>query len=233
MNLNKALLPILILLILAGCSIPVDVPPTLTALPPVAPQPTLTVAVGFTPVPLLTQAATSLPTSAPVIPASFCDDPRAHKLIASLGKAVSSNDGELLASLVSPVKGMDVRFYRSGNVINYDVEHAKFVFDSAFQADWGVSFGSGLPILGAFHDIVVPSLQQVFTPTALLVCNQLKVGSATYEPLWPYPKMDFYSVHLPGTDAYGGMDWQTWAVGMDTKSGKPMLAALMHFVWEP
>lgn len=230
---SKMLLPILILLTLAGCSIPVDVPPTLTALPPAAPQPTLTVAVGFTPAPLLTQIATSIPAPAVGTAASFCDDLRARELITSLGKAVSANDGALLASIVSPSAGMDVRFYRDGNVINYDVEHAKFVFVTTFQADWGVSFGSGQHTLGAFHDIVVPSLQQVFTPNAILVCNQLKVGGATYEPLWPYPGMNYYSVHFPGTETYGQMDWQTWVVGMDMTSGKPMLAALAHFVWEP
>lgn len=226
-------LPVLILLTLASCSIPVDVPPTLTALPPAAPQPTLPVAVGFTPIPLLTQVATPPPTSAPVVTTSFCDDPQAANLIKSFSKAVANKDGALLASLVAPVKGMDVRFYRNGNVINYDVEHAKFVFETTYQANWGVSFGSGENTLGSFHDIVLPSIQQVFTPNAILVCNQLKVGGATYEPLWPYPGMNYYSVHFPGTDSNSGMDWQTWAVGMDMTSGKPMLAALAHFVWEP
>ncbi len=28
-------------------------------------------------------------------------------------------------------------------------------------------------------------------------------------------------------------DWQTWAVGMDTVTGKPTIAALIHYVWEP
>ncbi len=229
----KIFLPVLILLTLASCAVPVDAPPPPTALIIASPQPTVTVAVGFTSIPLLTQVATLPPTSAPGVVTSFCDDPRARELIASFSKAVSTTDGALLASLVSPTIGMDVSFYREGNVVNYDVEHAKFVFETTFEADWGISFGSGEHTFGAFHDIVLPSLQQVFTPTAVLTCNQLEVGGATYQPLWPYPDMNYYSVHYPGTDEYGGMDWQTWAVGMDMSSGKPMLAALVHFVWEP
>jgi len=128
---------------------------------------------------------------------------------------------------------MDVRFYRDGNVVNYDAEHAKFVFETTFQADWGLSFGSGLPTLGAFHEIILPSLQVVFTPTSQLVCNQIKLGGASYNTTWPYPSMNYYSVHFPGTEEFGGLDWQTWAVGMNMSTGTPKLAALIHFVLEP
>ena len=126
----KMFLPILILLTFASCSLPVDAPPSPTALPTAIFQPTSTVAVGFSPIPLLTQAATPLPTSTSGAPATFCDDPRARELIVSLGKAVTNNDGALLASLVSRTTGMDVRFYRAGNVINYAVEHARFLVET-------------------------------------------------------------------------------------------------------
>ncbi len=234
----KIFLPILILLTLAGCAIPVDAPPPPTALPSATPRPTLFVAPTFTPIPLLTQVATptsapnavgtQAPTPGPTTP--FCDDPRARELITSFGKAVADKDGKLLSSLVSPSEGVDVRFYRDGNVVNYDEEHALFVFETTFQADWGLAYGSGESTLGSFQEIILPSLQTVFKPTASLECNQLLVGGVTYEPVWPYPDLNYYSVHFPGT---GGLDWQTWAVGMDMSSGKPMLAAFVHYVWEP
>jgi len=126
-----------------------------------------------------------------------------------------------------------VMFYRNGKVINYDVEQAKFVFKTALQADWGLSYGSGQPTLGSFQDIVLPALKIVFTPNAQIVCNQLKVGGATYVPEWPYPYLDYYSVHFAGTDQFGSLDWQTWAIGMDAVDGKPYIAALVHYVWEP
>jgi hypothetical protein len=223
----KIFLPILIILTLTSCSVPVDVAPPPTALP------TLIVPSTFTPIPALTQPPASTPSPIPFVGSPFCDDLRGRELINSFSAAIASKDGPLLASLVSPSSGMDVRFYRDGNVVNYDVEHAKFVFETTFQADWGLSFASGESTLGSFQEIILPSLQQVFTSNAVIVCNQIKVGGATYQALWPYPGMNYYSVHFPGTDQNAGLDWQTWAVGMDNNAGIPYLAALVHFEWEP
>lgn len=225
----------LIFMTLASCSAPVDVAPPPTALPTATPQPALITSPTFTAIPALTQPPTLTQAQPPVSTTAlaFCDDARTRELINSFRTAITSKDGSLLSSLVSPASGMDVRFFRDGNVVNYDVEHAKFVFETTFQADWGLSFGSGESTLGSFQEIILPSLQQVFTSNAVVVCDQIKVGGATYQPAWPYPDMDYYSVHFPGTDQYGGLDWETWLVGMDSVGGKPYLAALMHFEWEP
>jgi hypothetical protein len=231
----KIFLPILIILTVSSCSVPVDVPPSPTALPSVTSQPALITSPTLTAIAALTQPPASTQAQPPVSTTAlpFCDDPRTHELINSFRTAITSEDGPLLSSLVSPASGMDVRFFRDGNVVNYDVEHAKFVFETTFQADWGLSFGSGEPTLGSFQEIILPSLQQVFTSNAVVVCNQIKVGGATYQPTWPYADMDYYSVHFPGTDQYGGLDWETWVVGMNDVGGRPYLSALVHFVWEP
>ncbi|MBI3165861.1 MAG: hypothetical protein HYZ24_14355 [Chloroflexi bacterium] len=223
----------LLILTLASCSVPVDAPPPPTALPTATPQSTLTSSPAFTAIPTQTQPPVLTQTPIPTQSPDFCSDIRGTELIKSLSQAIADKDGALLASLVSPSLGMDVRYYRDGNVVNYDVEHAKFVFETTFQADWGLSFGSGEATLGSFQDIVLPTLEQVFTPNSLIVCGQLQTGGTTYIPQWPYPDMKYYSVYFPGTDQYGGLDWQTWAVGMDNVTGKPTIAALAHYVWEP
>lgn len=229
----KKIFLILTILILTSCSIPVDAPPPPTALPSATPQPTLIASPTITPIPALTQPPVPLDSSSPTIAPSFCNDPRGPELITSLRNAIQTKNGGLLAALVSPTIGVDVRYYRAGNIINYDVEHAIFVFETTYQADWGLSFGSGEPTIGAFKEIVEPSLQQVFTPNAVIVCNQLKTGGATYIPAWPYPNMDYYSVYFPGTDQYGGLDWQTWVVGMSPVADKIYMTVLAHYVWEP
>jgi len=218
---------ILACLTLAACSLPADSNSTPTALPTATPQ------LPLIPSPTSTSPSVASQTSASTTVPSFCADSRARELIASLMSAIQAADGSLLASLVSPSLGMDVRFYRDGNAINYDPEHAKFIFETTYQADWGLSYGSGQPTIGAFKEIVLPSLKQVFTPNAEIVCDQLKTGGVTYQPIWPYQAMHFFSVHFPGTDANGGLDWQTWAVGMDSAAGKPYISALVHYVWEP
>lgn len=215
----KPLFLILTAFTLAACSIPVDAPPPPTALPSATPPPAVT--------------STSVIVASPTPVPGFCADPRGRELINSLRTAIQTKDGKLLASLISPTEGMDVRIFRNGNVVNYDVEHAPFVFETTFQADWGLHFASGEPTIGSFQEIILPSLQQIFSVETEIICNELKTGGATYIPEWQYPDMDFYSVHFPGTSQYDGMDWQTWAIGMAPVDGELYITALSPFVWEP
>jgi hypothetical protein len=222
----KKIFLILICLTLMACSAPT---------PPVTPTQisTATVPATFTLTPTVVNTLSPTQTPFPTSPPDFCADVRGSDLIKSFSQAIANQDGALLASLVSPSYGMDVRYYRNGNVINYDVEHAKFVFETTFEADWGLSFGSGEETKGSFQEIVLPSLQRVFTANSLVICSQIQTGGVTYIPEWQYPAMNFYSVYFVGTEEFGNLDWETWAVGMDNIAGKPYIAALTHFVWEP
>lgn len=243
---KRAFFPLLVL-ILTACSVPVDAPPpptsifsatsqpaipTLTALPatstPLVASPTLVPQPAVTLNEIL-PFLTSMPEN---FNSDFCLDTRALQLLTDLQTAILNRDGELLASLVSPASGVGVRFIRNGNVVTY-FDNIKFVFETTYDADWGLGAGSGEPVKGSFQEIVLPSLENVFASNSSLTCNELIVGGATYIPEWPYSGMDYYSVHFPGTDQYAGMDWETWVVGMVRQEGKPMLAALVHYAWEP
>jgi hypothetical protein len=180
----------------------------------------------FTAIPALTS------TTAPSSATNICTDPQATALIDSLKKAVTTADGQLLASLVSPTSGMDVAFFHNGNVINYDQTHAKFLFETTYQANWGNEPGSGAEKDGSFHDVVVPELVKIFNQPYTLTCNELKYGGASYSVTFPYKK-DFYSIYYPGTDANGKMDWRTWVAGIEYANGKPYLYALRQYFWEP
>jgi hypothetical protein len=127
---------------------------------------------------------------------------------------------------------MDVRYLRYGTVVNYDQEHAKFLFETTFEVDWGSEPGSGAERTGSFHDVIVPDLKKVLDQSYTLHCNELKYGGASYEVRWPYEK-GFYSVYFPGTAANGNMDWRTWVVGIEYVNGKPYIYALEQFFWEP
>ena len=244
---KRTFFSLLIALTLTACFTPVDAPPPPTAIASDTPQPAVssqtdqpaTSAPGIaSPVGGAQQVSTlnEIPAYLTSVPENFnpnmCLDTRALQLLNNLQTSIQNQDGELLASLVSPNTGIGVRFIRDGKVITY-FDNVKFVFETTYAADWGLAAGSGEPVKGPFHDIVLPSLSRVFAADPLITCNELKVGGATYVPEWPYAGMDFYSVHFPGTDQYAGMDWETWAVGMVRQEGKPMLAALIHYAWEP
>ncbi|HJR78683.1 MAG TPA: hypothetical protein VJ821_01350 [Anaerolineales bacterium] len=163
---------------------------------------------------------------------NVCTDSQVTALIDSLKSAVLTSDGQLLSSLVSPERGMDVAYFRDGIVVNYKPEQAQFLFETTFEVNWGTEPGSGAEKIGSFHDVVVPELVEVLNQPYTLHCNELKHGGATYEPEWPY-QGDFYSIYFPGTEANGFMDWHTWVVGVEYLNNKPLIYGLMQFFWEP
>lgn len=215
------------LMLLVSCSLPASQPPpatltptlflaTPTFLPPGTPG-------GITPAP----GGTAAPN-----PGTICGEPQATALIDSFKTAILNSDGALLGSLVSPSRGMDVARFRDGTVITYTPQHAKFLFETTFEVDWGTAPGSGAASRGPFHEVVVPELRKVFSQTYTLHCNELKHGGASYTLEWPY-QGEYYSVHFPGTAANGNMDWYTWVMGIEYVSGKPYIYALIPFFWEP
>ena len=241
---KKILLTLLIgFTLLTACASPTEAAPTPTQLI----FPTETFIVTDTPVPVLasptagataatTDTFTPIPaltsTPEPGTSSNICTDPQVPALIDALKKAVQTSDGTLLASVVSPKSGMDVRFFRDGMVVNYDQAHAKFLFETTFEVNWGAAPGSGEEKIGSFHDVVIPELKKGLEQPYTLYCNELKHGGATYDVRWPYDR-DFYSIYYPGTEANGNMDWHNWVAGIEYVGGKPYIYALMQFFWEP
>ena len=233
MNTKRHMAFLLGLILLSGCASPATLPP---ATPTFIALPTSTLFIGTPPTAAQTPgASTALPGgsgTAPANPSTICGDPQVTALIDSFKKSILSSDGQLLSSLVSPSRGMDVAYYRDGTVITYRPEHAKFLFETTFEVDWGTEPGSGAMKSGSFHDVVLPELVRIFNQPYTLHCNELKVGGATYEPVWEY-ESEFYSIHFPGTPENGNMDWHTWVMGIEYVSGKPYVYALIQFFWEP
>lgn len=227
---TKALLPLLIgFVLLASCASPATQAPPLATMTPTLFLGTQTV------LPQTPGAVTPIPgvtLTSPTSTVSICNDQQSTALIDSFKAAILNSDGPLLSSLVSPSRGMDVAFFRDGTVITYTPQHAKFLFETTFEVDWGAEPGSGAAVRGAFHEVVLPELVETFSQPYTLHCNELKHGGATYELEWPY-EGEFYSVHFPGTAANGNMDWQTWVMGIENATTKPYIYALMRFFWEP
>lgn len=167
--------------------------------------------------------------------ASFCADSRVLSLIQSLQTAMLKADGDLLASLVSPVHGMDVRLWRYGTVANYSPEEAAWVFQSEYQVSWGAAPGTGDQTLGTFSAQPLPKLKEVLGSAYSLHCNDaLDLALFSLKP-WPpeYANINFYTLYKPGSEPYGGLDWRAWTVGVEYVQGQPKLFALIHYQWEP
>jgi len=197
---------------------------TLTSVPntPIVSSPTISA------LPTSTLISPATPTSS----ADFCDDPQPKILINNFKSALQTSNGSLLASLVSPLHGMDARLYRNQRVVNYDQQQAQLLFDSTDKIDWGTA-PSGLETKGSFNDVFVPALLKVFNKDYTLDCDQVQVGGAAYKATWPYVGINFYSVYFAGTPNSNNLDWRTWLIGMEYVKGQPYLYAIMQFFWEP
>jgi len=169
-----------------------------------------------------------------VTSAAFCADRQVNTLLTNLGHALTTADGAQLASLVSPVHGMDVRLYRSSSPVNYDPAHAAYVFTSTYAIDWGPAPGSGQETVGPFHVAVLPALQDVFNASYTLSCDRVQTGGASYDTSWPaqYASLNFYSIYKPGPSG-DELNWRTILVGVDYVSGQPYVFSLTQLAWEP
>lgn len=219
------------LLILTGCNLGTSAGPTPTQPVPAlfdfvsTETPSPIPAVALTPV--FTATATPIPPVAP----NVCADSSVVALIDSLRTSILSADGALLGSLVSP-NSMEVRYFRTGTVVTYTPYQAGFLFETTFQANWGMHPASGIEKQGSFHDVIVPELVKIFNQPYTLHCNEIRHGGASYNVTWPYNK-DFYSIHFVGTEVNGFLDWHTWVVGVEYDDDTPRIYALMQFFWEP
>jgi hypothetical protein len=168
-------------------------------------------------------------------PATFCADAQVTALIQNLKTAVTTDDGVLLAGLVSPKHGMTIQYNRGGTRVNYDAEHARWVFESNYQVNWGPAAGSGLDTVGSFQEIIQPKLVEVLSAAFTTGCNQILLGGASYVVTWPpeLANIPFDSLYKPGTDANGGLDWGTWLMGVEYVAGKPYVFSLSYYAWEP
>src|SRR5258707_1577497 len=223
-SINAYVISLFLLMSTTACRLSLyAAPPTATeTMPPSTstPAPTLMVSSATVELPSAvpatsTEPAVPAPTSispssvTQLPPGAFCSDPQSTALIDSFKTALQTSDGSLLSSLVSPVHGMDARYFRNGQVVNYDQLHAQFLFDSTYVVDWGAAPASGLEKKGSFHEVVLPALQDVFNKDHALACNQVQVGGATYKATWPYSGINFYSVYFAGTPNNGNLDWRT------------------------
>jgi len=168
-----------------------------------------------------------------VSPGDFCTAQTAA-LIERFSQAILSADGQALAALVSPVHGVNVWLWRSGRPINFDQAHARWVFNSTYQHEWGAHPASGLQTRGSFQEVVLHNLRDALANPHEVRCNERSVPGLAESSTWPqaYKNINLYKIYKPGTPGTE-LDWRIWLVGVEWVENQPYLFALIHFQWEP
>jgi hypothetical protein len=164
------------------------------------------------------------------IPAeAFCADGRVPVLLDAFRASIAARDGPALQDLVSPRRGLTVRYDWWNPEVSFKVETLPQVLTDASVIDWGTQLGGG-PIRGSFRDEILPRLDRIATGDVTLGCDKAIVGPTLREARWPseYNNLNYYALYRqadPGGSEYA---WTSWLVGVEYVDNQPYVSHLVQ-----
>ena len=164
---------------------------------------------------------------------TFCEDTAVLGLLEQLETAVANEDGDLLAQLVHPQRGLRLHTSWWNPVVHVQQEDVSDLFSSTASHDWGIEDGSGLPIDGSFGEVMLPLLQDNLSVATTKTCNQIEHGPTAGAVRLPdgYQNVNQYSYYRPAKDAIG-FDWGTWVIGIELWQSEPVISSLVFYDYE-
>lgn len=169
---------------------------------------------------------------------TFCQDAQVEALLERLIISVKERDGEALAAMVSPVRGLSLYHNVWNPPVSFDrSEVLQNIYISTVNYDWGIQEGSGLPLVGPFKELVYPKLQDVFSYPHTRHCNVLEqnisAGGTSGLVFWPaeYANLNFVAFYRAAPESQE-LNWRTWVAGIEYINGIPYIAVLIQFYWE-
>jgi hypothetical protein len=164
----------------------------------------------------------------------FCSDIQVAGLIENFVQALESHDGERLANLVSPKRGLVIRHDWWNPEVVFNQASIHTIFDSIEVYKWGLERDNDRTIEGTFDQIIPEQLLETFNSAPEIVCNSLKTGTTGREVEWPeeYSNLRFYAFHQPATEPGNQLNWRTWVVAVEYVEGVPYLALLVGYKGE-
>jgi hypothetical protein len=165
----------------------------------------------------------------------FCSSQSVQKLLQEFDAAVQKQDGQALAALTHPSKGLTIRHESWNPEVKFPPSEVPSLFTSTKKYNWGNGDGSGLPIEGSFLEIIQPRLLDVLKGSYTRQCNTLESGVATGgttgQILWTYSETSFFTLYRSAPKDVE-MDWRTWAVGIEFVANQPYITILVQYHWE-
>jgi len=164
-------------------------------------------------------------------PGGGCNDPDLTAEIRKLMRAVADADGAALREIVSPARGLRVRYIWVNKPVTFPHAEVDGVFTSPVSKSWGTEQGTGdFPpqITGTFRELVLPSLKETIAGKgAKEKCGEFLVGDAPSHIEWPaeLSRLTQVSFYSPGD----GKDWKSWVAGFEYVDGKPFVSDLVGY----
>jgi hypothetical protein len=162
---------------------------------------------------------------------TFCSDPRVPDLANRFILALQDRNGVQLAQMASPKRGLIIRHDWWNPEVQFDIATVSAIFQNPANLIWGVNRDSEQPIDGSFRDVILPSLEDVFSIAPEMQCNGLGVGSTAQEAIWPseFTNLNYLSFHRPAPQPGNALNWRTWALGIEYVAGQPYIAIAIQY----
>ncbi|RPJ19384.1 MAG: hypothetical protein EHM33_30355 [Chloroflexi bacterium] len=165
---------------------------------------------------------------------AFCADTRIPALIEQLKGSMNQSNGDMFASLVSPVHGVDVHLWAYHAPINFSVAAARTAFTSTEVYSWGSGPAGGTEYgNGTFSEIIQPRMLDTLNASNMeTYCDNLTKVFPLAHP-WPFPNsIHFYNLYRPSSSP-AELDFRTWLIGFEYINNQPYLYGMVTIVWEP
>lgn len=164
-----------------------------------------------------------------VSPTDFCADPQVVEMLSRFVDAIARRDGPALAQVVSPRRGLILRYAWRAPEVAVSAESVASLFVSQQQYEWAES--EGTQVRGTFAEVIVPLLDDVLLQGPEVTCNSLRAGTTGAEVRWPseYTNLNFQSYFRPDPQPGSLYNWRTWTVGIEYVGGRPYVAVLVMY----
>jgi hypothetical protein len=162
---------------------------------------------------------------------AFCADSRVLVLIEQVKQSMVQSNGDMVASAVSPVHGVNMHLWAYGPGINFTTTTTKNIYTDTTIYNWGGG-PSGIPDTGTFNTTVKPKYLDAFNAANLeTYCDTLTKVFPLSRP-WPYDNIRYYNLYKPATPEIF-FDFRTLLIGIEYINGQPYLYGMVTIVWEP
>lgn len=166
---------------------------------------------------------------------TFCSQTASRSLLDQSIKAFKFRDGNLLQSVINPLRGLLIRHNWWNTEVRLRGDDVSVFFDDTTVRNWGSADGSGRSIDGSAVQIILPLIDKDLLNGTQISCNQIVGGGTSGLLQLPpeYETLNFYSIYRPAPDNQDHFaDWGTWVIGVEYWDDKPLISYLVHYEWE-
>jgi len=162
---------------------------------------------------------------------AFCADERSYDLMRRAAEAILQQDGDALAGMINPERGLMIRQEWWNPEVNLNAEQIGSIFEDRTSYDWGEQSGGEFRTTGTFPGVILPLLKDVLEDVQQPTCGHIQYGVSSTPAEWPseYRNLHYFGFSRPAPEKGNPYDWRAWGFGFEYIRGMPYLTVAVHF----